>query len=151
MINVQLRVLDPRIVEDNFPTYATTGSAGIDLRACIDAPLTLQPGETQLVSTGISIFLDDVRYAALMLPRSGTGHKFGLVLGNGTGLIDSDYQGTLFMSLHNRSAVPYTIQPLDRCAQLIIVPVMQAQFDIVDTFTASTDRGEGGFSSTGIN
>ena len=133
---------------DQLPTYATPGSAGLDLRACLDAPLTLQPNAWQLVPTGISVYIKDPGYAALILPRSGLGHKHGIVLGNLVGLIDSDYQGPLMVSCWNRGSEPFTIQPLERIAQLVIVPVVQAQFRQVDSFDAS-ERGEGGFGSTG--
>jgi dUTP pyrophosphatase len=146
-MKIDVKILDSRI-NDNLPAYATAGSAGLDLRACIDSSLTLAPGEWKLISTGISIYVEDPGYAAMILPRSGLGHKNGIVLGNLVGLIDSDYQGTLMVSLWNRSATAYTVEPMDRIAQLIIVPVVQAQFNIVDEFTA-TDRGVGGFSSTG--
>ena len=146
-ISIALRVLDERI-RDALPAYATAGSAGMDLRACIDAPLTLAAGETHLVPTGVSIHVDDPGYAAVILPRSGLGHKHGIVLGNLVGLIDSDYQGPLMVSAWNRGAAPFTIEPLDRIAQLVIVPVAQAAFRVVDAFEASA-RAEGGFGSTG--
>jgi dUTP pyrophosphatase len=130
------------------PTYATPGSAGLDLRACLDAPLTLQPNAWQLVPTGISVYIKDPGYAALILPRSGLGHKHGIVLGNLVGLIDSDYQGQLMVSAWNRSNVAFTLEPMERLAQLVIVPVVQAQFNIVTEFEA-TERGEGGYGSTG--
>jgi dUTP pyrophosphatase len=133
---------------DQLPAYATPGSAGLDLRACLDAPLTLQANAWQLVPTGIAIFLKDPNFAAMILPRSGLGHKHGIVLGNLVGLIDSDYQGQLMVSAWNRSTVAFTIEPLERIAQLIIVPVVQAQFRVVTEFLAST-RGEGGYGSTG--
>ena len=148
---VDLRVLDPRIAErfdEPGPAYATPGSAGLDLRACIDAPLVLEPGQTVLIPTGLSIHIADPGLAAMILPRSGLGHKHGIVLGNLVGLIDSDYQGPLMVSCWNRGATPFTLQPLDRIAQLVIVPVVQATFRRVDSF-AATDRGEGGFGSTG--
>ena len=148
---VDLRVLDPRIAErfdEHGPAYATPGSAGLDLRACIDAPLVLEPGQTVLIPTGLSIHLADPGLAAMILPRSGLGHKHGIVLGNLVGLIDSDYQGPLMVSCWNRGATTFTVQPLDRIAQLVIVPVVQATFRRVDSF-AATDRGEGGFGSTG--
>jgi dUTP pyrophosphatase len=147
MTTVDLKVLDARIAEQP-PAYATPGSAGLDLRACIDAPLELAPGQAQLISTGISIHLGDPGLAAMILPRSGLGHKAGVVLGNLVGLIDSDYQGPLMVSCWNRSASAYTVQPLERIAQLVIVPVVQATFRRVDEFGAS-GRGEGGFGSTG--
>jgi dUTP pyrophosphatase len=146
-ISIALRVLDERI-RDALPAYATAGSAGMDLRACIDAPLTLAAGETHLVPTGVSIHVDDPGYAAVILPRSGLGHKHGIVLGNLVGLIDSDYQGPLMVSCWNRGRDPFTIQPLDRIAQLVIVPVAQASFRVVDAFDAS-ERADGGFGSTG--
>ena len=146
-MKIDVKILDPRMA-DQLPTYATPGSAGLDLRACLDAPLTLQPNAWQLVPTGIAIYLQDPGYAALILPRSGLGHKHGIVLGNLVGLIDSDYQGELKVSLWNRSQEDFVVEPLARIAQLIIVPVVQAQFEIVDEFVAS-DRGEGGFGSTG--
>ena len=148
---VDLRVLDPRIAErfdEHGPAYATPGSAGLDLRACIDAPLVLEPGQTVLIPTGLSIHIADPGLAAVILPRSGLGHKHGIVLGNGVGLIDSDYQGPLMVSCWNRGATTFTVQPLARIAQLVIVPVVQATFRRVDSF-AATDRGEGGFGSTG--
>ena len=146
-MNIDVKILDPRL-EGNLPAYATPGSAGLDLRACLDAPLTLGPNAWQLVPTGIAIYLAHPGYAALILPRSGLGHKHGIVLGNLVGLIDSDYQGQLMVSAWNRSAVPYTITPMERIAQLVIVPVLQAEFNLVDAFTAS-ERGEGGYGSTG--
>ena len=146
-ISIALRVLDERI-RDALPSYATAGSAGMDLRACIDAPLTLAAGDTHLVPTGVSIHVDDPGYAAVILPRSGLGHKHGIVLGNLVGLIDSDYQGPLMVSCWNRGRDPFTIQPLDRIAQLVIVPVAQASFRVVDAFDAS-ERADGGFGSTG--
>lgn len=146
-MKIDVKVLDPRLV-DNLPSYATPGSAGLDLRACLDAPLTLQPNAWQLVPTGLSIYLADPAYAALILPRSGLGHKHGIVLGNLVGLIDSDYQGQLMVSAWNRSSTAFTIEPLERIAQLVIVPVVQAQFNVVTEFPASV-RGEGGYGSTG--
>ena len=133
---------------DQLPTYATPGSAGLDLRACLDAPLTLQPNAWQLVPTGISVYIKDPGYAALILPRSGLGHKHGIVLGNLVGLIDSDYQGQLMVSAWNRSSVAFTLEPMERLAQLVIVPVVQAQFNVGTEFEA-TERGEGGYGSTG--
>ncbi|WP_058615394.1 dUTP diphosphatase [Tepidimonas taiwanensis] len=147
-MRVELKILDARLRERP-PAYATPGSAGVDLRACLDAPLTLAPGACELVPTGLAIHLADPGYAALILPRSGLGHKHGLVLGNLVGLIDSDYQGQLMVSAWNRSAVPFTIEPLERIAQLVIVPVVQAQFEVVEAFAAATARGEGGYGSTG--
>lgn len=147
MLQVELKVLNPKMAE-YLPTYATTGSAGLDLRACLDEAVTLQPNEVFLVPTGLSIFLANPNYAALLLPRSGLGHKHGIVLGNLVGLIDSDYQGELKVSLWNRSQEPFVIEPMERIAQMMIVPVAQADFKVVDEFAAS-DRGEGGFGSTG--
>lgn len=147
MPRVDVKVLDPRIA-DAMPAYATPGSAGLDLRACIDAPLRLEPGATRLVGTGIAIHLADAGLAALVLPRSGLGHRHGIVLGNGVGLIDSDYQGPLQVSCWNRGSAAYTIEPMERIAQLVIVPVLQATFRVVDGFDAS-ERGETGFGSTG--
>lgn len=146
-MKIDIKVLDPRL-QTNLPAYATTGSAGLDLRACLTEPLTLQANAWQLVPVGIAIYLRDSSYAALILPRSGLGHKHGIVLGNLVGLIDSDYQGQLMVSAWNRSSVPFTIEPLERIAQLVIVPVMQAEFNIVNEFEASA-RGEGGYGSTG--
>ena len=146
-MNIELKILDARL-RGNLPAYATPGSAGLDLRACLDAPLTLEANAWQLVPTGIAIYLHDPGYAALILPRSGLGHKHGIVLGNLVGLIDSDYQGQLMVSAWNRSDVPFTIEPMERIAQLVIVPVVQARFTVVDTFVAS-ERGQGGYGSTG--
>ena len=147
MMKIDVKVMDPRMVEQ-MPAYATPGSAGLDLRACLDAPLTLQANAWQLVPTGIAIYLHDPGFAAMILPRSGLGHKHGIVLGNLVGLIDSDYQGQLMVSAWNRSDVPFTIAPMERIAQLIIVPVVQAQFNVVTQFPASL-RGESGYGSTG--
>jgi len=147
MTTVELKVLDPRMA-DQLPAYATPGSAGLDLRACLDAPLTLEPGHTQLIPTGIAMYLADPGLAAMILPRSGLGHKHGIVLGNLVGLIDSDYQGPLMVSCWNRSTAAFVVQPMERIAQLVIVPVVQAAFRRVDEFTAS-QRGGGGFGSTG--
>jgi dUTP pyrophosphatase len=144
---IDLKVLDARM-RDLLPAYATPGAAGMDLRACIDAPLTLAPGETQLIPTGVAIHIDDPRYAAIILPRSGLGHKHGIVLGNLVGLIDADYQGPLMVSCWNRGHEPFTLQPLDRLAQLVIIPVVQATFRVVDDFETS-HRADGGFGSTG--
>jgi len=144
---IDLRVLDER-VRALLPAYATPGSAGMDLRACVDAAVTLAPGDVTLVPTGISIHIGDPGYAAIILPRSGLGHKHGIVLGNLVGLIDSDYQGPLMVSCWNRGREPFTLQPLDRLAQLVIVPVAQAAFRVVDAFDASK-RATGGFGSTG--
>ncbi len=147
MHRIDVKILDTRL-NDNPPHYATPGSAGLDLRACLEAPLELQPGQTVLVPTGMAIHLADPGLAAMILPRSGLGHKHGIVLGNLVGLIDSDYQGQLMVSVWNRGAAAFTIQPLERIAQLVIVPVLQVAFNVVDDF-ASSDRGEGGFGSTG--
>lgn len=144
---IDLRILDERI-RAHLPAYATDGSAGMDLRACVDAPLTVTPGMTELVPTGIAIHIADPALAAVIVPRSGLGHKHGIVLGNLVGLIDSDYQGPLMISCWNRSREPFTLQPLDRLAQLVIVPIVQARFRVVETFDAS-DRAAGGFGSTG--
>ncbi|MEW5973857.1 MAG: dUTP diphosphatase [Pseudomonadota bacterium] len=147
--NIQLKILDPRIGTDiPLPEYATAGSAGLDLRACIDAPLTLAPGQTELVPTGIAIHIGDPGLAAVILPRSGLGHKHGIVLGNLVGLIDSDYQGQLFVSVWNRGQSAFTIEVGERMAQLVFVPVVQAHFEVVDEFHES-QRGTGGFGSTG--
>lgn len=147
-MRVDVRILDERL-RDQPPAYATPGSAGLDLRACLAEPLTLAPNAWQLVPTGMAIHLADPAYAALILPRSGLGHKHGIVLGNLVGLIDSDYQGQLMVSAWNRSEVAYTLQPMERLAQLVIVPVVQAQFRVVDAFDAETERGAGGYGSTG--
>ena len=147
--NVQVKILDERISgEFGLPHYATSGSAGLDLRACIDAPLTLSAGETQLIPSGIAIYIDDASLAAVLLPRSGMGHKHGIVLGNLVGLIDSDYQGQVFISCWNRGASGFTIEPGDRIAQMVFVPIVQATFDVVDEFV-ETKRGGGGFGHTG--
>ena len=146
-MKIDIKVLDPRL-HDQLPAYATPGSAGLDLRACIEQPLTLEANAWRLVPTGIAIYLKDPGYAALILPRSGLGHKHGIVLGNLVGLIDSDYQGQLMVSAWNRSDTPFTLQPLERLAQLVIVPVIQAQFNVVAEFPIS-QRGEGGYGSTG--
>ncbi|HEY0682640.1 MAG TPA: dUTP diphosphatase [Steroidobacter sp.] len=146
---LQIRVLDARIGRDYpLPQYATSGSAGVDLRACIDAPLELKPGDTQLIPSGIAIYLQDPAYAAIVLPRSGLGHKHGIVLGNLVGLIDSDYQGQIFVSCWNRGQSTFAIQPGERIAQLVVVPVVQVEFDVVNEF-AATERGAGGFGSSG--
>jgi dUTP pyrophosphatase len=144
---LQVKILDERM-RSMLPHYATAGAAGLDLRACIDAALVLNPGDSQLVPSGISIYVADPGYAAVILPRSGLGAKNGIVLGNLVGLIDSDYQGPLMVSLWNRGRAPFTIQPMDRIAQLVIVPVLQVDFEVVEEFTASA-RGTGGFGSTG--
>jgi dUTP pyrophosphatase len=146
---LKVRILDARIgTEYPLPAYATGGSAGLDLRACVNGPLVLAPGQSELIPTGLSIFLDDPGLAAVILPRSGLGHKHGIVLGNLVGLIDSDYQGPLMVSCWNRGGLPFTIEPMERIAQMVIVPVVQAAFRRVDSF-ATSDRGEGGFGSTG--
>ncbi|MBX3636333.1 MAG: dUTP diphosphatase [Rubrivivax sp.] len=144
---VDVRILDPRMA-GQLPAYATPGSAGLDLRACLDAPLVLAPGDAALIPTGLAIHIGDPGLAAMLLPRSGLGHKHGIVLGNLVGLIDSDYQGPLMVSCWNRGREPFTVQPLERIAQMVIVPVVQAAFRVVDDFAASA-RGEGGFGSTG--
>ncbi len=146
-MKLDVRILDARL-HDSLPHYATAGSAGLDLRACIDAPLELKAGDTRLIPTGVAIHLEDAGYAALVLPRSGLGHKHGIVLGNLIGLIDSDYQGEIMVSCWNRGNDPFTVQPLERIAQLVIVPVVQATLNIVEEFAASR-RGGGGFGSTG--
>ncbi|SOE59909.1 deoxyuridine 5'-triphosphate nucleotidohydrolase [Burkholderia sp. OK233] len=146
-MKLDLKILDARMREQ-LPAYATTGSAGLDLRACLDEPLTLKPGETALVPTGLAIHVGDSGYAALILPRSGLGHKHGIVLGNLVGLIDSDYQGQLMISTWNRGETTFVLNPMERLAQLVIVPVVQAEFNIVDDFETS-ERGAGGFGSTG--
>jgi dUTP pyrophosphatase len=146
---VKLRILDPRIGKEfPLPTHATAGSAGMDLRACLDAPLQLEPGATSLVPTGISIYIEDPTLAAMLLPRSGLGHKNGIVLGNLVGLIDSDYQGPLMVSVWNRGSSAFTISPGDRIAQMVMVPVVQVEFDVVEDFSV-TRRGGGGFGSSG--
>ncbi len=147
MMNIDVKIIDPRMA-DQLPSYATPGSAGLDLRACLDAPLTLEANAWQLVPTGIAIYLHNPGFAAMILPRSGLGHKHGIVLGNLVGLIDSDYQGQLMVSAWNRSDTAFTIEPMERIAQLVIVPVVQAQFNVVTEFPAS-QRGEGGYGSTG--
>jgi dUTP pyrophosphatase len=146
---IQLRILDPRIGREfPLPQQATSGSAGMDLRACLDAPLRLEAGASQLIATGIAIYIADASFAALLLPRSGLGHKHGIVLGNLVGLIDSDYQGPLMVSVWNRGTDAFTINPGDRIAQMVIVPVVQVAFEVVEKF-AGTARGEGGFGSSG--
>jgi dUTP pyrophosphatase len=147
-MQIDVKILDSRL-NDNLPAYATPGSAGLDLRACLDVPLTLEPNAWQLVPTGMAIYLEDPGFAALILPRSGLGHKHGIVLGNLVGLIDSDYQGQLMVSAWNRSSTSFIIQPMERIAQLVVVPVVQAQFKIVEEFPAASVRGEGGYGSTG--
>ena len=144
---IDLKVLDSRMAA-TLPAYATRGSAGLDLRACLDAPLVLEPGQTQLIPTGLAIHIADPGLAAMILPRSGLGHKHGIVLGNLVGLIDSDYQGPLMVSCWNRGTSAFTVQPMERIAQLVIVPVVQASFRVVDEF-GSSDRGTSGFGSTG--
>ena len=144
---IDLRILDERI-RPHLPAYATPGSAGLDLRACIDAPLSVAPGTTHLIPTGVAIHIEDPGFAALVLPRSGLGHKHGIVLGNLVGLIDSDYQGPLMVSCWNRGTTEYTLQPMERLAQLLIVPIVQAQFRVVEAFDAS-ERDAGGFGSSG--
>lgn len=149
MQTIQLKILDPRIgTEFPFPDYATSGSAGMDLRACLDAPLELAPGRAELIPTGMAIHIEDPGLAAVLLPRSGLGHKHGVVLGNLVGLIDSDYQGQLMVSCWNRGLESFTIQPGERIAQMVIVPVVRAQFEVVNEFAAS-QRGAGGFGHTG--
>ncbi len=147
MITIDLKVLDPRMAA-HLPAYATPGSAGLDLRACLDAPHVLEPGQTTLIPTGLAVHIADPGLAALLLPRSGLGHKHGIVLGNLVGLIDSDYQGPLMVSCWNRSHAPFTIQPMERIAQMVIVPVLQVGFRRVEEFAASA-RGSGGLGSTG--
>jgi len=144
---IDVKILDARM-RDQLPSYATPGSAGLDLRACLDQALTIEPGATHLIPTGLAIHVADPGYAAVILPRSGLGHKQGIVLGNLVGLIDSDYQGPLMVSAWNRSAVAYTLQPMERLAQLVVLPIAQVQFNVVDEF-AQSDRGTGGFGSTG--
>ena len=149
MHKVEVRVLDARVGRDmELPRRATSGSAGLDLRACLDGPLTLEPGQAELVPTGIAVHLADPGLAAVLLPRSGLGHKHGIVLGNLVGLIDSDYQGPLMVSVWNRGARAYTIEPGERIAQMVVVPVVQVEFEVVEQF-AATARGAGGFGSTG--
>lgn len=147
MHRIDVKILDPRL-KDQPPHYATSGAAGLDLRACIDAPLTIAPGETHLIPCGMAIHLADPGMAAMILPRSGLGHKHGIVLGNLVGLIDSDYQGQIFLSTWNRGREVFTLNPLDRLAQMVVVPVLQVAFNVVDSFDAS-ERGDGGFGSTG--
>jgi dUTP pyrophosphatase len=147
-MHIDVKILDPRLA-DQLPTYATPGSAGLDLRACLAEAVTLQPNAWQLIPTGMAIHLADPGYAALILPRSGLGHKHGIVLGNLVGLIDSDYQGQLMVSAWNRSPTAFTIEPMERIAQLVVVPVVQAQFNVVNEFAAATERGAGGYGSTG--
>jgi dUTP pyrophosphatase len=146
-MKIDVKVLDPRM-KDQLPAYATPASAGLDLRACIDATIVIEPGQTVLVPTGLSIYIADPGYAGLILPRSGLGHKHGIVLGNLVGLIDADYQGPLMVSTWNRGSTPFKLEPMERLAQLVIVPIQQVSFNLVDSFEA-TDRGAGGFGSTG--
>ena len=146
-MKIDVKILDPRM-RDQLPNYATSGSAGLDLRACIDTPLLISPGETHLIPTGLSLYIANPGFAGMILPRSGLGHKNGIVLGNLVGLIDADYQGPLMVSTWNRGQQPFTINPLDRLAQLVIVPIQQVEFNVVDEFP-STDRGAVGFGSTG--
>ena len=149
MNKLQVKILDSRIgAEFPLPSYATPGSAGLDLRACLDSALTIEPGQTHLIPTGMAIHIEDPELCAMILPRSGLGHKHGIVLGNLIGLIDSDYQGEVFVSCWNRGQTTFTMEPGERIAQLVLVPVVQAEFEIVDDFSAS-DRGEGGFGSSG--
>lgn len=147
MKNVDLKILDSRMT-DQLPSYATAGSAGLDLRACIDETITIEPGETKLIPTGIAIHISDQNYAAMILPRSGLGHKHGIVLGNLVGLIDSDYQGQIFISCWNRGQTSFQLDPMERIAQLVVVPVVQVNFNVVDDFRQSR-RGKDGFGSTG--
>lgn len=147
MQRLDVKILDPRM-RDQLPAYATSGSAGLDLRACIDQAITIAPGTTHLIPTGLAIHIGDPGYAAIALPRSGLGHKHGIVLGNLVGLIDSDYQGQVFVSLWNRDQTAFVLDPMERIAQLVVIPVLQVQLNIVDKFAAS-DRGAGGFGSTG--
>lgn len=146
-IKIQIKILNPKMT-NHLPAYATDGAAGLDLRACMDNAIIVEPGQTVLIHTGLAVHLADPGYAAMILPRSGLGHKHGIVLGNLVGLIDSDYQGELKVSVWNRSRTPFTIEPFERIAQMVIVPVMQAEFKVVDDF-ATSRRGEGGFGSTG--
>jgi dUTP pyrophosphatase len=146
-MNIQVKILDPRM-KDQLPSYATSGSAGLDMRACLDGPITIAPGETVLIPTGLSIFVADPAYAAVLLPRSGLGHKHGIVLGNLVGLIDSDYQGPLMVSCWNRGDKAFVMEPMERIAQLVVLPVMRADFKVVESFEMS-ERGAGGFGSTG--
>lgn len=150
LVSVQVQVLDPRM-RDQLPVYATPGSAGLDLRACLDADLTLNPGQVELIPTGLAMYLADASLAAMILPRSGLGHKHGVVLGNLVGLIDSDYQGQLMVSAWNRGQTPFVIEPMARIAQLVVVPVVQVQWQTVVEFTTSSTRGAGGYGSTGAS
>lgn len=146
-MKIDVKILDPRM-KDQLPAYATSASAGLDLRACIDAPLVLAPGDAHMIPTGLAIYIADPGYAGMLLPRSGLGHKHGIVLGNLVGLIDADYQGPLMVSAWNRGKEPFTLNPMERLAQLVIVPVTQVQLNVVEEFNA-TERGSGGFGSTG--
>lgn len=149
-MNIQMKIIDQRLLQPEFSiAYATTGSAGMDLRACLNDSLTIQPGETVLIGTGFAVNMGNPSIAAMLLPRSGLGHKNGIVLGNLVGLIDSDYQGEIKVSLWNRSSTPFTVNPMDRIAQMVFVPVLQVAMEQVDSFT-ETSRGEGGFCSTGV-
>ena len=147
MKSIAVKILDQRVKQ--LPEYATPGSAGLDLRACIDSAITLNPSETQFIPTGLAMHLADPNYAAMILPRSGLGHKHGIVLGNLVGLIDSDYQGPLMVSMWNRGNTPFVIEPMERIAQMVIVPVMQPTFHLVEDFDSESERGTGGFGSTG--
>jgi dUTP pyrophosphatase len=147
MRNIDVKILDARL-RTQLPAYATAGSAGLDLRACIDAPMVLQPGQTELIPSGLAIHLADSGLAGMVLPRSGMGHRHGIVLGNLVGLIDSDYQGEILVSLWNRGTAAFTLNPMERIAQLVVVPVVQVAFNVIDDFTQTT-RGAGGFGSTG--
>jgi dUTP pyrophosphatase len=147
MNDLDIKIIDPRI-KDHLPEYSTPGSAGLDLRACVDTEMSIEPGQTVLVPTGFAINIEDSNYAAVILPRSGLGHKHGIVLGNLVGLIDSDYQGQIMVSVWNRGSEPFQIEPMDRIAQLVVIPVVQVKFNLVDDFDEST-RGSGGFGSTG--
>ncbi|VEG13849.1 dUTP diphosphatase [Moraxella cuniculi] len=154
MKNVQLKILNPKIGTDPafpLPTRATDGSAGIDLRACIDAPITIKAGETKLIGTGIAIYINDPNFAGIILPRSGLGHKHGIVLGNLVGLIDADYQGELMVSLWNRSHEDFVLNPAERMAQYVITPIVRPEFVVVDEFSGTSERGAGGFGSSGRN
>jgi dUTP pyrophosphatase len=149
MQKIQLKILDPRLGDEfPMPHYASGGAAGVDMRACVDGPLEISPGETQLIPTGMAIHIEEPGLAAMLLPRSGLGHKHGIVLGNLVGLIDSDYQGQVFISCWNRGSEPFTVQPGERIAQMVIIPVVHADFEVVEEFTA-TERGAGGFGHTG--
>lgn len=150
MKTVEIKILDPRL-NDHLPTYATPGSAGLDLRACLDNAIDIEPGQTVLIPTGLSMYLADPGFAAMILPRSGLGHKHGIVLGNLVGLIDSDYQGPLMVSTWNRGQTAFRLEPMERLAQLVIVPVVQAAFEVVEEFNTASRRGAGGFGSTGSN